>query len=136
MMPPMIRLTLAIMTVLITLGCSDQRTADEQRAADQRLAAEEKRAAKEKPSAEEELLLSRLTRDPFMVIESWERDEHDHLVVTTVQGREHIRYVFKPAQIDDKTLTIHRINDRSVLEVGESDHLGTGPQRSQSGRSR
>lgn len=132
----MIRLTLAILTVLICLGCADQRTADEKRAADERQAADEKRAADEKPSAEEQVLLARLARDPFMIIEFWERDENHHLVVTTAQGRERIRYVFKPTQIDDKSLAIHRINDRSVLEVSESDQLGTGPQRSPSGRVR
>jgi hypothetical protein len=63
-----------------------------------------------------------------MVIESWERDEQKHLVVTTGQGRERVRYVFKPARIDDKALTIHLINDRSQLEVGQSDQLGTGPR--------
>lgn len=136
MMPPMIRLTFAIWTVLFSLGCADQRTADEVRAADERRVANEKLAADEKPSAEEQVLLSRLARDPFMVIEFWERDESHHLVVTTGQGRERVRYVFKPTQIGEKTLTIHRINDRSVLEVGESDQLGTGPQRSPSGRVR
>lgn len=136
MMPPMIRLTVAILTILVALGCSEQRTAEEQRAIDLRLAAEEKRAAEEKPTAEEEVLFSRLTRDPFMVIESWERDDNKHLVVTTRQGHERYRYVFKPAQIDEKKLGIHLIDDRSVLVVGESDQLGTGPQPTRSGRLR
>lgn len=109
MMPPMLRPAAALLTLLACVGCIEQR-------------------AEVQPTAEEQVLLSRLARDPFMVIEGWERDGDQRLVVTTGQGRERVRYVFKPAQIDDKTLTIHRIDDRSVLEVGESDRLGTGPR--------
>lgn len=126
MMPPMIRLTFAILTILLCLGCTEERTAEVIQAEQ---AANAKRAAALQPSAEEHVLLERLARDPFMIIETWERDENKHLVVTTAQGRELVRYVFKPAQIDEKTLTIHRINDRAVLDIGQSDQLGTGPRR-------
>jgi hypothetical protein len=80
------------------------------------------------PSAEEEQLLAQLTRDRFVVIDTWERDDLDHLVVTTRQGSARVRYVLKPERPGDQRLNLHKIDDRSVLEVGTSDQLGTGPR--------
>jgi hypothetical protein len=85
---------------------------------------------------EEQLLLGQLTRDRFVEIIGQERNDLDHLVVTTRQGSQRVRYVFKPTNPGDMVLAIHRIDDRSVLQVSESDQLGTGPQPGPSGRYR
>lgn len=87
-------------------------------------------------SAEEQVLLGQLTRDRFVEIIDQERNDLDQLVVTTRQGSQRVRYVFKPTNPGDLALSIHRINDRSMLEVSESDQLGTGPQPGPNGRYR
>ncbi len=80
------------------------------------------------PSDVEQVLLERLTRDQFVIIDSYERDEFDHLIVTTLQGSEKVRYIIKPVQPGNPRLNIHRINDRSQLEISESDQVGTFQQ--------
>jgi hypothetical protein len=87
-------------------------------------------------SPEEQVLLGQLTRDNFVEIIDLERTDLEHLVVTTRQGSNRIRYVIKPARPGDAALMLHRINDRAMIEVSESDQLGTGPQPGASGRYR
>jgi hypothetical protein len=87
-------------------------------------------------TADEQTLLAQLTRDIYIDIMSMERDDFDHLVVTTRQGSERVRYIMKPQRPGETELFLHRINDRSVLEVEESDQLGTGPQPGPNGRFR
>lgn len=88
------------------------------------------------PSAEEQVLIGQITRDPYISIVDLERNDLDHLVVTTRQGSHLVRYVLMPSNPGDLALNIHRINDRSVLEVSESEQLGTGPQPGRHGRYR
>lgn len=88
------------------------------------------------PTAEEQVLLGQITRDPYIEIIELERDDVSHLVVTTRQGSQRVRYVLKPSNPGEMALNVHRINDRSVLEVSESDQLGTGPQPGRHGRYR
>lgn len=85
---------------------------------------------------EEQVLLGQLKRDIYLDIMEIERDDLDHLVVTTRQGSERVRYVIKPSRPGEPNLVLHRINDRSSFEVQESDQLGTGPQPGRSGRYR
>jgi hypothetical protein len=87
-------------------------------------------------SPEEQVLLGQLKRDIYLDIMEMERDDFDHLVVTTRQGSQRVRYVFKPSRPGEADLVLHRINDRSSFEVQESDQLGTGPQPGRSGRYR
>lgn len=77
------------------------------------------------PTAEEQLFLDRLTRDAFVIIESVERNEFEHLIVNTQQGSQKIRYLIKPITPGSPKLNIHRINDRAMLEVGEANYQGT-----------
>jgi hypothetical protein len=72
-----------------------------------------------------QVLLEQLTRDPFVIIDHYERDEFEHLIVTTKQGGEKVRYIIKPIQPGNPQLNIHRINDRSQLDISESDQRGT-----------
>ncbi len=88
------------------------------------------------PSPEEQVLLGQITRDAYVEIIDLERNDLDQLVVTTSQGSQRVRYVLKPTNPGDLALNIHRINDRSTLEVSESDQLGTGPQPGRHGRYR
>jgi len=85
---------------------------------------------------EEQALIGQITRDPYVEVLDLERNDLEHLVVTTRQGSQRVRYELMPARPGIATLMIHRINDRSVVEVSESDQLGTGPQAGRSGRYR
>ncbi len=87
-------------------------------------------------SPEEQLVLDQLTRDRYLDLVGVERDDLDHLVVTTRQGSERVRYVIMPSRPGEKDLVLHRINDRSTIEVEDSDQLGTGPQPGRNGRYR
>lgn len=87
-------------------------------------------------SPEEQVLLDQLTRDNFVEIMATDRDDLDHLVVTTRQGSQRVRYIIKPSNPGERTLNLHKINDRSMLEISESDQLGTGPQPGPNGRYR
>ena len=80
------------------------------------------------PNDVEQVILERLTRDQFVIIDSYDRDEFDHLIVNTLQGSEKVRYIIKPVQPGSPRLNIHRINDRSQLEISESDQVGTFQQ--------
>jgi hypothetical protein len=88
------------------------------------------------PTPEERVLLGQLTRDPYVEVMDLDRNDLEHLVVTTRQGSTRVRYVFKPARPGDTQLLIHKLDDRARLEVSESDQLGTGPQPGRSGRYR
>lgn len=88
------------------------------------------------PTSEEQVLLGRITRDPYIEIVELERNDLEQLVVTTSQGSQRVRYVLKPSNPGEMALNVHRINDRSMLEVSESDQLGTGPQPARHGRYR
>lgn len=88
------------------------------------------------PTPEEQVLIGQITRDPYMEIVDLERNDLDQLVVTTRQGSQRVRYVLKPSNPGEMALNVHRINDRSMLEVSESDQLGTGPQVGRHGRYR
>lgn len=88
------------------------------------------------PTQEEQVLIGQITRDPYMEIIELERNDLDQLVVTTRQGSQRVRYVLKPSNPGEMALNVHRINDRSMLEVSESDQLGTGPQPGRHGRYR
>ncbi len=88
------------------------------------------------PTAEEQVLLAQITRDRFVKITLIERNDVEQLVVTTQQGSHNVRYVLKPARPGDAKLMIHKINDRSVLNVEVSEQSGTGPQAGTNGRYR
>jgi hypothetical protein len=88
------------------------------------------------PTAEEQILLGQITRDRFVRIIALDRNDLEQLVVTTQQGSVNVRYVLKPARPGDANLLIHKLNDRSVLFVDESEQLGTGPQPGTLGRYR
>lgn len=81
-------------------------------------------------------MLGQITRDAYIEIIDLERNDLEQLVVTTRQGSQRVRYVLKPSNPGDLALNVHRINDRSTLEVSESNQLGTGPQPGRNGRYR
>ena len=110
-------LTLVVGVSLLSTGCTGDRV-------------------EAPPTAEEQVLLAQINRDRFVKITMTERDDFNHLVVTTQQGSHFVRYVLKPARPGDANLMIHKINDRSVLVVEESAQLGTGPQVGPNGRNR
>jgi hypothetical protein len=112
------RLLLPVVFALLVAGCTDAVREDTV------------------VSPEEQALLERLKRDAYLDIMALERDDFDHLVVTTRQGSQRVRYVIKPTRPGEAVLVLHRINDRSTLEVQESDQLGTGPQPARNGRYR
>jgi hypothetical protein len=115
-MPPPARSAMLPLALMLLLGCGDARQAD-----------------KDQPTAEERQLIARITRDSFVRIDSWERDDLGHLIVTTRQGPVRVRYILMPDAVGEHRLNVHRIDDTSRIEVGASDQLGTGPR---SGRAR
>ncbi len=115
---PRSALSLVILVGLLLTGCAGDRSVEVP------------------ASPEEQVLLAQLTRDKFVEVIERERNDLEQLVVTTRQGSQRVRYVFKPARPGDAELMIHKINDRSVLEIEESDQLGTGPQIGTNGRYR
>lgn len=119
-MPPASRalLPLSAVIVLLTSGCTGDTRAETP------------------PTPEEQVLIGQITRDPYMEIVELERNDLDQLVVTTRQGSLRVRYVLKPSNPGEMALNVHRINDRSMLEISESDQLGTGPQVGRHGRYR
>ncbi|HEX3132340.1 MAG TPA: hypothetical protein VHX44_02025 [Planctomycetota bacterium] len=92
--------------------------------------------AKIAPTPEEQALIGQITRDPYVEVLDLERNDLEHLVVTTRQGSQRVRYELKPARPGEAALMVHKINDRSVVEISESDQLGTGPQVGPHGRYR
>lgn len=109
---------LLTVTLLLACGCTTDSRADAP------------------PTPEEQVLLGQISRDPYLEIIDLERNDLDQLVVTTRQGSQRVRYVLKPSNPGEMALNVHRINDRSVLEISESDQLGTGPQPADHGRFR
>lgn len=108
---------IAILTVLIT-GCGGEAR------------------AQVVVTPEEQVLIGQITRDVYVEVLDLERNDLEHLVVTTRQGSQRVRYELKPARPGEAALMLHKINDRSMLEVSESEQLGTGPQVGRSGRYR
>jgi hypothetical protein len=94
------------------------------------------RSADHELTAEEQVLMARLTRDPFVIIESWQRDDDGYVVVTTTQGSATSRYVFKPDRPGERALNIHHIEDVSRLDSPDPGQRGTGPQPNRTGRNR
>jgi hypothetical protein len=70
------------------------------------------------PTAEEQALLTRLSRDPAVVVQARERNQDGYLVVTTRQGAITVRYVFAPDRFGEKTLNLHRVDDSYRLKEG------------------
>ncbi|MBA2481208.1 MAG: hypothetical protein H0V44_11145 [Planctomycetes bacterium] len=77
---------------------------------------------------DERVLLTRLTRDPFIHITDLRRDDEDHLQVTTRQGDTIARYELSPENAASKELVIHRLVEEFHMRVSESDSIGTGPE--------
>ena len=79
-------------------------------------------------SPTEQILIEQLTRDPFVIVDHFERDDLEQLIITTIQGSARVRYIIKPIQPGSQQLNIHKINDRSQLEISESEQRGTFQQ--------
>jgi hypothetical protein len=78
-------------------------------------------------TAEEQVLLDRLTRDPFIIISDRRRGDDGYLVVTTHQGKTRVRYLLAPDGPALKQLKVRRMVEEFELRVSEPDRLGTGP---------
>jgi hypothetical protein len=87
-------------------------------------------------TAEEEILMARLTRDPGVVVVSWNRNPERFVEVITSQGRLQERYIFKPDRPGERALNIHHIDDTSRLDTGVSEYPGNGPVPNWTGRTR
>jgi hypothetical protein len=77
---------------------------------------------------DERVLLTHLTRDPYIRITDLRRDEDEHLVVSTVQGDTVARYLLAPDNPATKELKIRRLIDDFQMRVDPSDQIGTGPE--------
>ncbi len=107
-----------LLVAALSVGCTSTRTAERGL------------------TAEEQVLMARLTRDPYVVVDTWQRDDDGYLVVTTKQGAATSRYIFKPERPGERRLTIHHIEDVSRLDTAGASPYGTGPQPNWTGRYR
>ena len=79
-------------------------------------------------TAEEHVLMTQLTRDPFVISESMIREEDGFVTVRTRQGNAVAFYRLMPANDAKTELSIRRLDEQLRLQVAWSeDHLGTGP---------
>jgi hypothetical protein len=90
--------------VLLTSACSDQ--------------------VRIEMSAEESRLLAYLARDPYVVIDSTERDGDGYLLVVTAQGNAHVRYLIAPDDPARPQLRLRRMEDACTLETAPNPHPG------------
>jgi hypothetical protein len=63
-------------------------------------------------TAEESRLLAYLARDPYVVIDSTERDADGYLLVATSQGNGHVRYLIAPDDPARPQLRLRRMEER------------------------
>ena len=77
---------------------------------------------------EERVLMTQLTRDPFIISESMIREDDGFVTVRTRQGDTVAYYRLMPATDAKTELSIRRLDEQLRLQVTWSeDHLGTGP---------
>jgi hypothetical protein len=69
------------------------------------------------PTAAERRLIQYLTRDPYVTIERLERNDDGQLVVSTVQGGGHCRYLLAPDAPDDPTLRLRLLADACTMDT-------------------
>ena len=76
---------------------------------------------------EERVLMTQLTRDPFIISESMIREDDGFVTVRTRQGDTVAYYRLMPATDAKTELSIRRLDEQLRLQVTWSeDHLGTG----------
>jgi hypothetical protein len=79
-------------------------------------------------SAEEQVLITQLSRDQFVVVRSMLREEDGYLTLRTQQGNTVAYYRLMPANDAKTELSIRRLDEELRLQIAWSeDHLGTGP---------
>lgn len=88
------------------------------------LAACAQQRATDATTPEEDRLLAYLARDPYVVIERSERDADGNLLVVTVQGRRHVRYLIAPDDPARPELRLRRMQDESGLDIAPNPHPG------------
>lgn len=76
----------------------------------------------------ERVLMTQLTRDPFIITESMIREDDGFITVRTRQGNTVAYYRLMPATDAKTDLSIRRLDEQLRLQIAWSeDHLGTGP---------
>ena len=77
---------------------------------------------------QERVLMTQLTRDPFVIPESMIREDDGFVTVRTRQGNTVAYYRLLPATDAKTDLSIRRLDEQLRLQIAWSeDHLGTGP---------
>lgn len=105
MLPPCPPMRLPLLAaVLLLAACSDQ--------------------VRTEMSAEESRLLAYLVRDPYVVIDSTERDADGYLLVATSQGNGHVRYLIAPDDPARPQLRLRRMEDACTIETAPNPHPG------------
>ena len=78
-------------------------------------------------SAEEKVLITQLSRDQFVVVQSMLREEDGYITLRTQQGYTVAYYRLMPANDAKSELSIRRLDEALRLQIAWSeDHLGTG----------
>ena len=79
-------------------------------------------------SKEEQVLVTQLARDQFVVVHSMLREEDGFVTLRTQQGDTVAYYRLMPANDAQTVLSIRRLDEELRLKVAWSeDRLGTGP---------
>lgn len=73
---------------------------------------------------EETRLLAYLARDPYVVIDSTERDADGFLLVVTRQGNGPVRYLLAPDDPARPQLRLRRLQDACTIETEPNPHPG------------
>jgi hypothetical protein len=99
---------LALPTLVLLAGCSVSGTRTE-------------------PTAEESRLIAYLARDPYVEIDSLDRDADGNLIVVTLQGKRQFRYLIASDDPARPDLRLRPLLDSSTLDTEPNDQPGGGP---------
>lgn len=80
-----------------------------------------------KLTAPEQQLLDSLTRDPFVRVIAFTREEDGFVTVHTGQGNTEAYYRLMPAGDGREDLVVRRVDEAQELPVVWTDGIGTGP---------
>ncbi|HAT11209.1 MAG TPA: hypothetical protein DCS97_11605 [Planctomycetes bacterium] len=83
--------------------------------------------ARVEPTAEESRLIAYLSRDPYVVIDSLDRDADGNLVVVTQQGDLQRRYLIAADDPARPDLRLRPLLDSSTLDTAPNEQPGGGP---------
>jgi len=77
---------------------------------------------------EERVLLTQITRDPYLVVERIQRTEDGVAEVITRQGSRQVRYRLAPAVEGGRELRLRPVDEDLTIPAQVPEYPGTGPE--------